>query len=1164
MTVPGRKGALPARYRLVNIDEVVTSHREASGSPEPTYPAELQNRPFNERPVKSIANDPDPAILLDGGENSQSGPSTVVNLDGRLVAVGGNHRLMGTRRLSRTNPAAMERLAAELRKRADRFGIKPEEVRPGDVIVREIGEMPFEDLKRLARDMNQSVPEAYDSRSRSVTYGQNMSEKTKGVLARNIAAHFDAMEKKASFKRMLDTPAAPEIVRAMVEDGSMPANELGRLFDEGKNALTKEGKEFVTEAVVGTVIQDATVIRALTDKARNNIAAAIPHILRAQEAAPGLGAMQKIRAAADLLAKAKGKTIESYLEQPGLNGVKPNNPGKEIIRLAHKIRDGGSRIFADYIKAQVEREVKLADAESKTGGLFGGLLTPDEAAGQAAREARKRVPEFTDAARRKGGSIRTPAGEPQVQVGRISSTMEPLEATAGVSPQKEKRIGFDLSGERLSERKANPTAPKNVVNAGDVMGVDLDGEPTMSTAKPRAAAGAEPPDPPSNIPPEQAGKTAGAPQQRRILTDDVIAPSEESIKAGEPGPGGALGFLKRQAARFTNPQYTLFEKMGLTKKRIETENAMAYADRNIMERTFGEMDLRKLGDWFRENPDAIQIPRKFREQGVARGGTANLTPLERKLYRTNTAVLDEFMFGREGASEGFFRLLDETRDIKLAKGDLGPSYYPRSFRTIGDLLRLREAVGIDKVLEIINGNLDLSRESGVIPWDNPIETATYYVNQVTKALHLKPEIEQVRALVKNLEDSGRKQDAGVVREWLKYNVENALPDVDIALRDAKFEGILQEQFKAGDSFTSSGALAPKGVIEIVDQVGQAKRGKTVEPIYEIKVDGKPHAMQLNRLELLAAKYAETVMDRAPLSRIIDRTNRVSAWLTIATNTRSFIRASIGNAARVLSGSMELGDFAHGVRQAIDYGRRKVSKQTIAEWKDAGVVDNTLEALTEGGIADRAMTVADYIGFANVWLPDQLARIVSYEMGKRFYGRDTTLTPKQVQTRATHYATTVSDLMRKGARSPMSFDPAFRTFSFLSNASLREIQQLTGQVRKGQWARAAANIGIRASALYGIYRFVGDDDPKKVAKELANIIPWSWIATGRGMPAVDIPVGYVSNAASAADVVAGQPVRRSLGLKPLNAKQQSEAMRKAAPLSILRNRQAKDFIVSPGR
>lgn len=699
--------------------------------------------------------------------------------------------------------------------------------------------------------------------------------------------------------------------------------------------------------------------------------------------------------------------------------------------------------------------------------------------------------------------------------------------------------------EDMQERRDNPTEPKEPL-AGSPMGV----LPPDSPPPPRDGGGGS-----------GEGPNEPAPGNK-ILTQDVMEPSEESIQPGEKTSSGVLGFFKRVAAKATNPQYTLFETMGLPKLRIETENEMGRIDREIMDRTFGDTDFKKLGDWFRENPEGAQIPRKIREAG---GTTAKLSAYEGRLYRSNKPMLDSFMFGEEGAHHGFFRLLDETRQVGLAEGDLGPNYYPRVFRSIGDLLRLREDMGADTVKKIVNGNLELSRESRMIPTDTPTETASYYVSQVKKALRLQPEIERVKGLIKDLDESGRGQDAGLVRQWLKSNVMNEVSDLDATLRDSKFEGILDEQTPRGSKFTSSGALGPAGEIEVVRQVGESRvksgrdsAGKqlyTTEPLYEVKVDGQVSPVRYNRLELLASKYAEAALDRAPLSRIIDKANRVSAWLTIATNTRSFIRSSIANSARILSGSMGFSDMVQGGRQAAAWLRRAVPEETLKEWRDVGVLDLGMEQITGEALQHTVMSVADTVAFANVWFPDQLARIVSYEMGKSFYEREGgDISPQRVRTAATHYATTVSDLMRKGARSPLSFDPLMRTVSFLSNATLREAQQFWDQLSKHQYASAAANVGVRAASLYAVYRFAGVDDPKKALRELAGLIPWSWIATGQGMPAMDIPAGYAANAVKAAGI--------ATGLKRANVKEQDAVMRKLAPLSILRNQEPKDFLVSP--
>jgi hypothetical protein len=1210
VTVANRDAPIPSRYRLVKAADVATSHLEASGAKNPDYPQGVQNRTFNERRVQAIAEKTRVHELLDSGESGESGPTVVANVGGRLVAVGGNHRMMGVQRAGKLYPQNAERYTQELKARAARYGIDPATVEPGDVLVREIEPREAAEMERLGRDLNVPRPEEYDVKGDAVTYGANLGTGTRQMIARRVEAHVAEAGDAASMRSLLDTGAGVEIVREMVKDGAIPDNKLRVYLDEKTGQLTPEGKAKIENTVLGSIIGDADAIRTVPEATRKKILRTVPQILRAQEAAPDLKAAEKVAKAVQLLNEAKGSPLEQYLRQgqmregsptaayskaspwdPLLEDLKPTERAKEIesrreiINIANALRRLSPKEFGDYvadhIKSQTGDAGLFSAASERRAAYFvePPAVKRKRAAKTSATVASASWPTVEDwTAGREAtvGSARGIAGPPDAPVkdSRPIGFRPGQEPTRGQTTVRRNAAGNIEAAEGASNPIDEPPkvrAPERRVDYPDAQSIgDVFKPETVeqrrsnpTAKKARAPSG----DPVSVQQPEARERPVKAASGNRILTDDVLVRSEEKLKAESVTGGKWLRSAKLFAAKALNPVGTLVERMGLDRLRIEMENEGARVDRTIMERTFGDMDLEDLGKWFRENPEGLQITRKLRE------GRA-LTPAEQGLYRSNRAQLDEFMLGKKGKSEGFFRLLDETRATGLADGDLGPRYYPRTFRTIGDLLKLREDVSHEQLAKIIAGNLEMSRVSSHIPSDVPTETAAYYVSQIRKRLTVQREAKRVTAIIDKLEKQGRTGEAEVARDWLKNNVLGAISDLDMMVRESGIRGVLEEKFKAGDKFASSGTLRlPKGEIEIGAQRGTVKVRSgskwTREPLYEVKVDGEAYPVRYSRLELLGQKYAETVLDRAPATRAVDIANRGSAWLTVAMNTRSFIRASIGNTARTLSGMTSVGDMATGVRQAVRYFRGALEKETVAEWKDVGVLDGGLEAIT-GGEMTGPMTLADRIGFLNVALPDQISKIISYEMGKAYFARENPgWSAQKVRTAATKYATTTSDLVRRGSRSPMSFNPVWKVFSFLSNATLREAQQFAGQLRGGQYGRAAANVGVRAATVYGLYKLVGEDDKAGekagLLKTIGSILPWTWIAEGRLMPAGAIPIDYAKTLAETADDALGQPVRTGfLGLKPKTPKEEENTARKAWPIAPMRNREAKDFLVSPGR
>lgn len=363
-------GSIPSRYVLMSASEVHASHLERSGAPNPEYPHGVQNREFNNNVVSDIARNLSADAVLDPGYSAEAGPTVVTEHEGKIVAVGGNHRLMGLQRSERENPAAFEKYQAQLKEDAVRYGIDPASVRPGDILVRQIAHPgDAAKIERLGRDMNESRVTDYDQKGDAVTHGQNLSESTKGIISRQFDAEVEASGDKASLASMLSKPDSQKILHAMIKDGSIPKGKLNTYIAKD-GTFTTAGKTAVTAALVGHVINDADTIRELPAKAFENIAASVPHLVRAESSAGALGAIGKIRQAAALVVAAKGVAIDQHLEQlhfqeGSKEGVKLPHPGHEVVTLANKMRQPGSRKFAAYVKGTVK-------AASAPVGIFGG------------------------------------------------------------------------------------------------------------------------------------------------------------------------------------------------------------------------------------------------------------------------------------------------------------------------------------------------------------------------------------------------------------------------------------------------------------------------------------------------------------------------------------------------------------------------------------------------------------------------------------------------------------------------------------------------------------------------------------------------------------------------------------------------------------------------
>lgn len=368
--------SLGARYRVVEGDDLQSSHDPFSFQPNAAYPEGVQGRDYArnkgaQEAVQRHALDFNPDLALNPSHSAGEGPPTVLP-NGTVLA--GNERSMLPRLASVLSPDKYAEYRTRLQDLAPQLGIDPQSVAgmKQPVLVRE-----------LSSDVASAGPERWAEINRlsdeSVTKAKSAIEEGAGrsqVLAKNpdIMQHFEAtFDPESTVPEYLGTPAGKVFVKALVNSGVITAEEFGRMADANGN-LTEDGRNAVQRTILGTVVAPD----ALADAPRalvNKLSAVAPQILRAGgdfDLRPTLA--DALRIVAD--AKNKGLTVADLRSQFDLSGnaVEPK-AGAMAEALTSIPRNKLREMFRQYATAQEEHA-----ANTQSVDMFGGSgVTPDNA-----------------------------------------------------------------------------------------------------------------------------------------------------------------------------------------------------------------------------------------------------------------------------------------------------------------------------------------------------------------------------------------------------------------------------------------------------------------------------------------------------------------------------------------------------------------------------------------------------------------------------------------------------------------------------------------------------------------------------------------------------------------------------------------------------------------
>ena len=291
----GRPEPIPAKYRLLDADQVHASHNPETFAKNPNYPEGQQERAYHrdreeQNKVKVNASALKPDFIVNTNVDAVNGPPIV---DSRGVVYGGNSRAMSTQLAYKQLPAQAQAYKSYLRDNAHQFGLTPEAVDAmrQPMLVREI-DTAGRDPKVLVRQMNESFTQAMDPRTMQVALARKLTPDTVATIA-------DAMKPGETLNAYLGTPRADGFVARLSKDGVIDRRNSNQYLDKQTGRLNQDGRQFVAKLLVGSVVPDADLLSAAPPRIMDNLAAAVPYMLQAEAGGEGYSIRHDLKSALD-------------------------------------------------------------------------------------------------------------------------------------------------------------------------------------------------------------------------------------------------------------------------------------------------------------------------------------------------------------------------------------------------------------------------------------------------------------------------------------------------------------------------------------------------------------------------------------------------------------------------------------------------------------------------------------------------------------------------------------------------------------------------------------------------------------------------------------------------------------------------------------------------
>ena len=322
----------PVRYRVIEASALTPSHNPQTFGKNPGYPEGVQERNYHKDPdaqghviQQSQKLHPDQVINTD--PTALSGPPQITPSG---IVLGGNGRTMMLQRVYQEGRG--EGYKSELVSQAGTFGLTAEQITgmQQPILVRELVGVTenTEGLRRIGADLNADFTKAKSPVDTAISAGKNLSVDT----AERIAAAVDELGADTTLRKLMDED--PKLfLDALMADGVITQKDLPT-FRTSLGKITPIGKEFIENAMVGSVIRDADLLQSLPASLVQKMERIIPHMVALSSREDAWNITDNVREATRQIVKAQASDmpLADYFRQTGMF-EEPASPQVQAIAM---------------------------------------------------------------------------------------------------------------------------------------------------------------------------------------------------------------------------------------------------------------------------------------------------------------------------------------------------------------------------------------------------------------------------------------------------------------------------------------------------------------------------------------------------------------------------------------------------------------------------------------------------------------------------------------------------------------------------------------------------------------------------------------------------------------------------------------------------------------
>ena len=366
-----------AHYRIVEADSLQPSHNAFTFEKNQVYPEGVQERQYHSNPnaQKKVIHDSQnlkPDMMINTTPTAIDGPPQVTA--GGIV-LGGNGRTMAAKRAYLEGNA--EGYREYLLKNSKDFGISEDQVQgmKQPVLIREVDNAPAdtEGLRVLGSALNKDFKKALSEIEVAVSAGKNLSKES----VDQIGMELEAIGESATLRSLMDKN--PTVFRdSLLRDGVLSETDLPQYFTS-EGAINATGKEFIENALVGSVIQDTDLLQSMPKSLVEKVERIVPQMMELGNRTDSWNITQDVRDAIRQISSAhiRGIRIQDQLQQNSMFGEGPSQKVKALaLALVEKPTEVAAvfKSFANDARTDVEGQEALfgkVDPEEAFGRLFG-------------------------------------------------------------------------------------------------------------------------------------------------------------------------------------------------------------------------------------------------------------------------------------------------------------------------------------------------------------------------------------------------------------------------------------------------------------------------------------------------------------------------------------------------------------------------------------------------------------------------------------------------------------------------------------------------------------------------------------------------------------------------------------------------------------------------